>query len=145
MMHLKSPARRWFVRGMEMKMIGKTFFSGRGKGVKQSKGLDDLPHLLSLSSLGQFWGQGNQGKRVTGSLSQIRKLHCTICNIHTKLGRNQHIRDKYQHALCDKCESWIKVITKLKKKIPSLKPSREVEAKKEQVHFGFFFIFFNSI
>ena len=30
---------------------------------------------------------------------------CTICNIHTKLGRNQHIRYKHQHALCDKCES----------------------------------------
>ena len=48
---------------MEMKMIGKTFFSGRGKGAKQSRGLDDLPLLLNLSS----WG--NPGDEATGFLA----------------------------------------------------------------------------
>ena len=52
---------------------------------------------------------------------------CTICNLQfsTKLGRNQHKRDKHQEVLCDKCEQHFPSAVKLQEHKKSQHPNNK--------------------
>ena len=59
---------------------------------------------------------------------------CTICNkqFSTKIGRNQHLRDTHQHALCDKCEQHFPSAVKLQEHKKSQHPHEYVATLKSQ-------------
>ena len=59
---------------------------------------------------------------------------CTICNLQfsTKLGRNQHKRDKHQEVLCDKCEQHFPSAVKLQEHKKSQHPHEYVATLKSQ-------------